>query len=240
MRSVSRISVAAFAAAVFAAPAAAQPLPPAQQVLDRYAEAIGGREKALSFQSRRLVYQVTSGGMQIEMEAIQRRPNLGVVVMRTGMGEIRSGYDGQTGWMITPMGPQLMEGAQADEVRIRSAFDADVLFNVFDTLETTERAEYAGKACWKVRMVTATGVEATRCFDVQTGLLVALETTQNGMPVTAIHDEYREFDGLKYPSRFTSSAMGQEAVTTLVSVDHSDIPESEFALPEAVRGLRQP
>ena len=240
MRSLSRISFAALAVALFAAPAAAQTLPPAQQVLARYAQAIGGREKVLSVQSRRLVYQVTSGGMQIDMEAIQRRPNLGVVVMRTGMGEIRSGFDGQTGWMITPMGPQIMEGAQLDEVRIRSGFDADVLFNVYETVETTERAEYAGKACWKVRMVSATGVEATRCFDVETGLLVALETTQNGMPVTAIYQEYRDFDGLKYPSRFTSTAMGQEAVTTLVSVDHSDIPESEFALPEAVRALRQP
>jgi zinc protease len=239
MRFPSKTSFAALAVAMFAAPAAAQ-LPPAQQVLDRYAEAIGGREKAMSFQSRRLVYQVSSGGMTIDMEAVQRRPNLGTAVMRTGMGEIRSGFDGQVAWVISPMGPQILEGAQAEEVRIRSAFDADVLFDAYDTIETTERAEYGGKACWKVRMVSGAGMESSRCFDVETGLLVALETTQNGMPVTAVYDEYREFDGLKYPSRFTSSAMGQEAVTTLVSVDHSNVPASEFALPDAVKALRQP
>ena len=240
MQVLRRISLAAVAAAMFAAPAAAQPLPSAQQVLDRYAQAIGGRDRVAAVQSRRLVYQVTGGGMTIDMEAVQRRPNLGLAVMRTGMGEIRSGFDGSVAWAVNPMGPMVLEGVQADEVRIRSAFDADVLFDVYETIQTTERAEYGGKACWKVRMVAATGTEQFRCFDVETGLLVALEATQNGMPVLAVYDEYKEFDGIKYPSRFTSSAMGDQAVTVLVRVDHGDVPVSEFALPDAVKALRQP
>src|SRR5690349_356452 len=129
MQVLRRISMAAVAVALFAAPAAAQPLPAAQQVLDLYAQAIGGRERVAAVQSRRLVYQVSAGGMTIDMEAAQRRPNLGTAVMRTGMGEIRSGFDGSVAWAITPMGPQILEGPPADEVRIRSAFDADVLFD---------------------------------------------------------------------------------------------------------------
>jgi hypothetical protein len=238
MQSLRKISLAVLAAAAFAAPLRAQELPSAREVLDRYAQAIGGADKARSIQSRTLVYEVASGGMTINMEAKQRRPNLGVVTMSTGMGDIRSGFDGTTGWVISPMGPQVLEGAQAEEVRIRSAFDADVLFDAFETVETTERAEYAGKACWKVRMVTSSGTQAFRCFDVETGLLVALQAEQNGVPVTAIYDEYREFDGLKYPSRFTSTAMGQQAVTTLVSVSHADVPASEFALPDVIKALQ--
>jgi zinc protease len=239
MRFLSRISLAAVALAAFAAPAAAQPLPAARQVLDRYTEAIGGREKAASFQSRRLVYQLSAAGGTIEIEAAQRRPNLGMSVVRTSMGDSRSGFDGTVAWTITPAGPAILQGAQAEEVRLRSTFDADVLFDVFDTMETTERAEYAGKACWKVRMSTPAGMETFRCFDVDTGLMVAFETTQDGMPVLAVYDEYREFDGLKYPSRLTSTVMGQQFVTTLVSVDHSDIPASEFALPDAVKALQR-
>jgi zinc protease len=238
MQSLRKISLAVLAVAAFAAPARAQ-LPAAQEVLDRYAQAIGGADRARGFQSRTLVYEVSASGMTIRMEARQRRPNLGVVTMSTGMGDVRSGFDGTTGWVISPMGPQILEGPQAEEVRIRSAFDADVLFDAFETIETVERAEYAGKPCWKVRMVTSAGSEAFRCFDVETGLLVALEAEQNGVPVTAIYEEYREFDGLKYPSRFTSSAMGQQAVTTLVSVSHADVPASEFVLPDAVKALQQ-
>jgi len=239
MQALRKISLAAVAVAVFAAPAAAQPLPSARQVLDRYAEAIGGRAAVERIQSRRLVYQVNASGMTIDMDVKQRRPNLGVVLMNTGMGEIRSGFDGTTAWAVTPMGPAIVDGAQGEEVRIRSAFDADVLFDVYPTIETTERAEYGGKACYKVRMVTESGTESFRCFDVDTGLMVAVEATQNGMPVTAVYEEWREFDGVKYPSRFTSSAMGQEAVTTLVSVEHTDIPAAEFELPAEIRALQQ-
>jgi hypothetical protein len=239
MQSLRTLALAAVAVAAFAAPAAAQPLPSARQVLDRYAEAIGGREAAQRIQSRHLVYEISSGGMTINMDVKQRRPNLGVVVMSTPMGDIRSGFDGQVAWVVGPTGPMVLPGEQGEEVRIRSAFDADVLFDVYETVETTERAEYGGRACYKVRMVSATGTEAFRCFDVDTGLLVALEATQNGMPVTAVYGEYREFGGLKYPASFTSSAMGQEAVTTLVSVEYTDIPASELAAPAEIKALQQ-
>lgn len=238
MQLLRRISLAAFALAAFSVPAAAQELPSGQQVVDRYVEAIGGRARVQAIQSRRLTYEISAGGQTITMVAAQRRPNLSLVTMSTGAGELRTGFDGTTAWMISPMGPQLIEGAAAEEVRARSGFDADVAFDGLQTVETTERAEYAGKACWKVRMVTTAGAEAFRCFDVNSGMLVAVETTQNGMPVTAVYDEFRDFGGLTYPSRISSQAMGQQVTTTLLNVDHADIPASEFALPDAVKALQ--
>ncbi|HEX2076917.1 MAG TPA: hypothetical protein VHG08_04385 [Longimicrobium sp.] len=227
--------LAAAALALFTAPAAAQPMPQAQQVIDRYVEAIGGREKAMSFQSRRLEYEMNISGTVIGMNVAMRRPNLGLVVMQTPMGEIRSGVNGDVVWAVGPMGAQKMEGAQAEDIRIRTAFDADILFDIYPTMETVERAEYGGKACWKVRMVTASGTEMHRCFDVETGLMVATIQSQGGVEVTAVFDEYKEFDGLKYPAHSTASAMGQTVETTLVNVSHADIPVSEFAVPDEVQ-----
>jgi hypothetical protein len=227
--------LAAAALALFAAPAAAQPMPQAQQVIDRYVQAIGGRDKAMSFQSRRLQYEMNVSGTVIGMDVAMRRPNFGVVVMQTPMGEIRSGVNGDVVWAVGPMGAQKLEGAQAEDIRVRTAFDADILFDIYPTMETVERAEYGGKACWKVRMVTSSGTEMHRCFDVETGLMVATIQNQGGMEVTAVFDEYKEFDGLKYPAHSTASAMGQTVETTLVSVSHADIPPSEFAVPAEVQ-----
>ena len=239
MQSLRNAVLAAASVALFAAPAAAQTLPPAQQVVDRYVEAIGGRAAATRIQSRQLVYEIDAGGTIISIDVKQRRPNLGAVVMGTPMGEIRSGSSGDVVWAIGPMGAQILEGAQAEEMRIRSAFDADILFDVYPTMETVERTEFGGKACWSVRMVTATGAESFRCFDVETGLMVAATQNQNGMMVTAVFDQYLEQDGLKYPSHSVASAMGQQVVTTLKSVSHADVPVAEFAPPEAVRALQQ-
>lgn len=239
MQSVRNAVLAAASVALFAAPAAAQALPPAQQVVDRYVEAIGGRAAAQRIQSRHLVYEIDAGGMVINIDVKQRRPNFGAVVMATSMGEIRSGSSGGVMWAITPMGAQILEGAQAEEVRIRSAFDADILFDVYPTMETVERAEFGGKPCWSVRMVTATGSESFRCFDVETGLMVAATQNQNGMMVTAVFDQYLEQEGLKYPSHSVANVMGQQIVTTLKSVSHAEVPVSDFALPDAVRALQQ-
>jgi zinc protease len=227
--------LAAAALALFTAPAAAQTLPPAQQVVDRYVQAIGGRDKARSFQSRRLEYEMNISGTVIGMNVAMRRPNFGTVVMQTPMGEIRSGVNGDVVWAVGPMGAQRLDGAQAEDIRIRTAFDADILYDIYPTMETVERAEYGGKPCWKVRMETTSGTVMHRCFDVQTGLMVATIQSQNGVEVTAIFDEYKEVDGLKYPAHSTASAMGQTVETTLVSVSHADIPVSEFAVPDEVQ-----
>lgn len=239
MQSLRRISLAVAALVVCSVPAAAQTLPPAQQVIDRYVEAIGGRAAVQRAQSRHLVYELAVSGMTINMDVKMRRPNFSAVTMVTPMGDMRSGSSNGVMWTIGPMGAQILEGAQAEEVRIRSAFDADIIFDVYPTMETVERAEYGGKACWKVRMVTAAGTESFRCFDVDNGLMVAATQNQNGMMVTAVFDQYLEQDGVKYPSHSVASAMGQEVVTTLKSVSHADIPESEFALPDAVKALQQ-
>lgn len=231
---VRKQALVAAALVLFAAPSAAQTLPPAQQVIDRYVQAIGGRDKARSFQSRRLSYEMNVSGMVINMDVAMRRPNLGVVNMQTPMGEVRSGVNGDVVWAIGPGGAQRLQGAQAEDVRIRTAFDADVLFDVYPTMETVERATYDGKDCYKVRMVTAGGTEIFRCFDVNTGLLLAATQTQQGMEVTAVFDEYKEFDGLKYPARSTASAMGQTVVTTLTDVSHADIPLAAFAVPAEI------
>lgn len=222
------------AAVLMASDVAAQ-TPTAQAVVDRYVEAIGGRARIEAVQSRRLVYEMNANGMSMSMEVRQTRPNLAASTIQTPMGEVRSGFDGETVYAVSPMGSQVLEGAQADEVRARAAFDADVTFAGYDAMEVTGRGEHGGRPCWNVRMSVAGMAEATRCFDVETGLVLAITQTQGGTQVTALVEEYREFDGIRYPARTVADAMGQTVVTTLQTVDHSPIPASEFAVPAGVR-----
>lgn len=237
MRVVRTLSAAVCGALLSAAPAAAQ-LPAAQALVDRHVEAIGGREAAARVQSRRLVYEIDAGGMAITAEVRMRRPNLLAAVTSTPMGEARTGYDGTTVWGVSAMGAQILQGAQAADVRERSGFDADLLYDIYPVMETVERTEYGGKPCYRVRMVTAGGTESFRCFDAETGLMLATTQTQGGVQVTAVFDRYLEVDGVKYPAHSVASVMGQAIVTTLRSVEHADIPASAFALPDEVKALQ--
>ncbi|HEU0014513.1 MAG TPA: hypothetical protein VFQ45_12560, partial [Longimicrobium sp.] len=89
MRSM-RYAAAALAVLV-SAPAAAQTLPDARQVLDRYVEAVGGRAAVERPQSRHAVYELEVGGMTMKMEIRAARPNRTVVTMSTPIGDMVSG-----------------------------------------------------------------------------------------------------------------------------------------------------
>jgi zinc protease len=231
-RPLAAALLAALAAAAAAAPAGAQ-TPSAREIVERHVEAVGGRARLEAVRSRHLVYELNAGGMSLGMEVLQSRPNLIRTVISTPMGDMITGTDGRTVYALTPMGAEVMEGPQAEEVLARGAFDADFTFEGFE-LEVAGRAEHGGRACWNVRMRAAAG-EMSRCFDVETGLMIAVTQTQGGTEVTSVVEEHREFDGIRYPARARAQAMGQEILTTLVSVDHAPLPADRFAVPSDVR-----
>jgi hypothetical protein len=48
---------------------------------------------------------------------------------------------------------------------------------------------------------------------------------------------WRDFDGLRLPTRMTINAGGQQMVTIIKSVGHAPVADSMFVLPESVRAL---
>lgn len=245
---VRRLALAGAAAALAAAPARAQELPTARQIVDAYVNAIGGTDAISRAQHRHMVAEMSmpAAGMTMTMETWQSRPNKMVSVMEIpGLGAVRSGYDGTTAWSVNPMqGPRILDGAELEQTLRQSDFDSNLRFeHLFPTMETVERTEMNGRPCYRVRMVAQNGDEAFGCFDTETKLLVAMtsrmESEQGVMETTASFHDYRDFGGVKMPSRTTVSVMGQEMVMTVKSVDTNPVSESQFALPAEIQALKQ-
>ena len=172
------------------------------------------------------------------------RPNRSFSKMEMSGMAITSGFDGTTAWVNSPMsGPQVLEGAELKQAIDNANFDNNVDFaKVFPTMETVGERTVDGHACWNVRMVGANGTEVHNCFDKESGLLVgstAKQITQMGaMNVDVVMGEYREFDGLKLPTRMTMTMGPQQLISTIKSVTHVPVADSVFALPAEIRALR--
>ena len=245
----ARALAAAALAAVLGAPAAqAQTLPTAREVLDRYVQALGGRDAMTRHQFRRTVaeMQMPAMGMSMEMEVLQARPNKMVATMTIpGMGTMAYGFDGTTAWTNNPMqGPAVLEGKELEQRMREADFDSSVEYaKFFPTIEVMERTEMGGRPCIKLRFVTATGDELFQCFDTENGLLVgsvAKQATQMGeMEATTIFSDYKDFDGIKVPTRNVTTTMGQEMVLTVKSVEHTPIDAAKFELPAEIKALGQ-
>jgi hypothetical protein len=161
------------------------------------------------------------------------------------MGSMRQGYDGQVAWSVNPMqGPKILEGKELADMLRQWDFDANMRFShMFRTMETVGRAQMNGESCVNVRMVAESGDEVLNCFAEDDGLLVAAvvkSSTEAGqMESTITFHDYREFGGLKMPTRTSMSMMGQQMEMIVKSMSTDPIDASVFALPAEIKALQQ-
>ena len=242
------LALAGAALTVAAAPAQAQTLPTAEQVVARYVAAIGGEQAITAQQFRRVQIEMSmpAAGMTMTAEMMQARPNKAVMnIELPGMGSMRQGYDGQVAWSVNPMqGPKILEGKELADALRQFDFDANMRFShLFRTMETVGRAEMNGESCVNVRMVAEGGDEVLNCFADDDGLLVGAvvkSSTEAGqMENTITFHDYRDFGGLKIPTRTSMSVMGQQMEMIVKSMSTDPIDASVFELPAEVKALRQ-
>jgi len=235
-----------------AASAQAQRLPRARDVVERYVEAIGGREAIARAQHRHTVTEVAMAdvGIRMTVETFQARPNLIFVQMDVpGVGPVTSGFNGLVGWTVNPQyGARLLEGAELAESLRQADFDGALdPARSFPRMRTLGEKVVEGRPCWNVRLSSEGGKEIQSCFDKETGLMVGStirqvheedeEDESSVVEVESTISEYQDFDGIRMPKKYVTRVLGREMVTTVKSVSHAPIAESVFSLPTAIQTI---
>jgi len=247
MKNMLRSGAVALALALLAPlSAAAQDLPPAQEIIDRYVDAIGGRDAALAQVATRTTgtFSMPAMGVTGDLEVVSgENEEMVTRVTIPGMGEMLSGYTGEVAWSVDPMmGPRLLEGAEAAAMadqtnRLYAVRDA----SIFTSFETTGEAEYDGEACWTIAFVYESGRETTECFSKESGLLIAStmsqESPMGSAEVVTRYLDYEQFGELRVPTTMRQSAMGQEQVMSIDSVEMGGVDPAAFEPPAAVLTL---
>lgn len=239
------LAFAALALACSVRGAAAQDLPTAKHIVDRYVEAIG-KGAAARQNFRHVVAEMTMPTGTMTMDMKYARPNMmAFTIEMPGLGAMRSGFDGERGWSVNPMtGAQLMEGKELEQLVRQADFDATInLSRQFPSMTTVERSTANGQPCYNVRMVSSQQDTVVACFDVATGLMSQMRTRQESqmgrMETTVNMLDYKEFGGVKMPTRTVTQVMGQEITATIKSVSTDPIAPAEFEPPAEVKALIQ-
>ncbi len=247
MMSTLTLAMAAGVALTAVTSAAGQaPLPPADEIIERYVEAIGGRDAVLGHTSSRSTgtFSMPAAGITGTLLAKSAVPNLSLVrVEIQGLGTSITGFDGEVGWSMDPnLGARILEGDELAALREGSTHLAGVRdASLFQEQETVELGEMDGEACYRVRMLWNSGRETVDCYSVETGLLVGSVTRQTTpmgeIDVVTLFSEYRETDGVLSATRIRQQMLGQEQVMTLDTIEYDVVDPSAFELPEAIRTL---
>lgn len=238
----------AFAAGSVAAqvtPAGEESLPAAQQLMDRYHEAMGLATFA-NVESMHSVGELTipAAGITGTLEIWQGRPNR--TRLRASVpsyGDVHTGFTGEVGWSLDPMeGARLLKGSEAEQAQDDAHFDSHLRTpELIDSVITLERTTLSGYDCYKVRTVWKSGRTTQDCFSVETGLLVGSLRTHHAAtgPADALilYEEYRVFGDVRIPTRITTHISGIDQVITLRTVTLNRVENSAFEPPAAIRTL---
>jgi hypothetical protein len=238
------LTVAVLAAG--AAPAAAQDLPAAADLIARYQQAIGGIDILAQRQSMHATgeFSMPGQGLTAEIETFAARPNKAAMrVSLPGFGEIRSGYTGEIAWSVNPMeGPRIMEGKELAQAAEESLFDSSLRLPANITAaETVERTTIGGRACVKVRLTWQSGRNTYDCYSEETGLIVGTiasqESNMGTIEAITLMDDYKEFGGMLMPTRMTIQIMGMEQIITLHEVHFDVVDDAVFAAPAEIPAI---
>lgn len=221
-------------------------MPSADELLDKYIEAIGGAKRlgAITSFVAKGTYEGYEDSEKRPIELFARAPNQRTLIVHTPDGDNTTTYDGKLAWNAAPisqrpvqvlaLGGDELEGARVDAVlsfpgRIKQALtDWRVGFPV----ELDDREVYV------VQGFTTGKAPVKLYFDMDSGLLVRqvrfADSRIGRNPTQVDYSEYREVSGVKMPFRWRVSWLDGRSTFELTDVQvNVPIDASRFARPAA-------
>lgn len=182
-------------------------LPDAAQVVDRYLQALGGRQALEAVSSRAAtgsVHSPTSGAWGRYMELYQRPNRLLRTFHVPGYGVVQMCFDGRAAWMETPeYGVENLTGKRLSEARRDAEFeDALKLTGIYSALTVKRRTKIDEREVFEVEAKCPEGETETLYFDAASALLLCREspeTARDGSTrlVRTFYEDYRDVGGAK-------------------------------------------
>jgi photosynthetic reaction center cytochrome c subunit len=219
--------------------------PTAEQILDRYIQALGGSERVAALSS--LAAKGTYSGFdttfqKAPLEVYAKAPDQRTVVAHTPLGESTITYNGRAGWIAAPDKPvpllAVPAGPDLDGLKLDAAlmFPADIKQSLGQWRTGFPAASIDDRDMDVVEGMTAGGSRVKLFFDKKTGLLarsVRFADSVVGInPAQTDYSDYRDVAGVKIPFKWTVTWTDGQSMIELTGVEANvPIDAAKFARP---------
>ncbi|MEO8662284.1 MAG: hypothetical protein ABI693_27725 [Bryobacteraceae bacterium] len=213
----------------------------AEQVLDKAAEALGGKaaiEKMTSFTSSGTL-ELSSMGITAPTEVYAKAPAKRLSVTSIdGYGEIFQGFDGKQAWSKDPQGGlKEITGDQAIQIRTEAAFYGPVRWKeLYSKVELTGKEKASGRDCWMLKLTPEGGKPSQQCFDTETFLVArGLVRGAGGEEIPVELSDYKDIgNGVKMPFtvRMNTPATGDLVIHYKEVKLNVEIDDAKFSMPK--------
>jgi len=209
----------------------------AATVLDKFLEAIGGKDKAKMLTDLKMDITTEVQGMNLEIAVFSKAPNKSkTLVTMGGQTVMNSVFDGEKA-SITQMG----QTVPVDEEQMMDmAFDAAIVSELLIGelgLETklTGIETIGGKKAYAVEITKPSGSKTTYYYDLESGLKIRTSTVAEGPQGAMVQNtdlsDYREVDGVKFPFVMILPMGPMNMTGNVQKIElNTGISDSEFAV----------
>ena len=197
------------AAALLGAPQAGN-APSVDQILDRYVQAVGGKDAIQKVTSRDMkgTLENSDDGTTSTAEIFAKAPNKYLAVVNLGDGgEMLEGWNGEKGWGKDP-DSGLHDTEKAEQIAAKRDYDfyREIrLKELFPKMALSGKTKVDDRDAYIVEATSPDGATEKLYFDAESGLLVRRDfervTIDDGIVLYEVdYDDYKDVDGLKLPS----------------------------------------
>jgi hypothetical protein len=214
--------------------------PSADQLIDKFVQALGGAGAIDKVTSRVMKGTINFGGKEFPVDIYSKAPDKRASFVHMPEGDSATVFDGHEGWLGVPGHPlREMHGPDLDG----AAIDADLHFathlkQMFSEAKVPGTEKIGDHETYVVVDQREDKPPLRLYFDEQSGLLVRLvrygETALGRLPTQVDYADYREANGEKIPFRWTLARPSGRFTIQLTEVKQNvPMDDAKFAKPPA-------
>lgn len=177
--------------------------PNVDELIDRYISALGGKSAIEQINSRiSKGISIDRRGNKQPVEHYLKAPDLALINLNpNSANEFKQWFDGTKGFSVDSQnGKREVTGAFLVHWKRNNNLHLPIkLKEVFPKIEFLEKRKKDGRELNCLKMTPPVPSEETWCFDDKTGLLYSRSFTAPTGKLEFIHENYREFNGVKFP-----------------------------------------
>ncbi|HEV7967173.1 MAG TPA: photosynthetic reaction center cytochrome c subunit family protein [Candidatus Acidoferrales bacterium] len=216
----------------------------AEQILDKFIQAVGGAQqlaKLNSFTAKGTYSGFDTEFQKVAVEIFAKAPNQRATTVHASAGDDTTTYDGRDAWLAATNKPVpliMLVGGDLDG----AVMDADLSFPAL--LKQDLSKWHAGfppvkindRAVQVVEGTAPGGTQVKLYFDKESGLLVRqarfMDTAVGLTPLNVDYSDYREVSGVKMPFKWTVTWVDGQSTTELSNVQpNAPVAAAKFAKP---------
>ena len=195
-------------------PAAAVTITP-DEIFTKFIAKTVGIQKQKAMKDKTMEMSGKIQNMDMKVKVVQKSPNkLYAETEAVGMFKQVQGFDGASGWSVSPQGTTDLSGEQLDAMKEEAIFDIYSQYKSAGLTATVNGVKnLKGKDYYEVSFSSAAGSPMVQYFGVEDFLMFrevkTMKTPNGSMEQTSDFYDYKDFGGYLMPSRMQQSVMGQ-------------------------------